>query len=127
MFTAYTIFTAFPNGQHLRPAIISNDPLSMLIKFIYNTDTPTDVCPSVHVINTIAVYAALQHSEAFAHEKVRKWVFYILALLICLSTVFIKQHSVIDVIFGICIGAVFYFLLYTLPNLKQNPHRWFSR
>lgn len=122
MLAAYTIFTFFPNAQSLRPTIIQNDPFSILVKFIYIADTPTNVCPSVHVINSIAVNAALQHSDAFSKDRLRKWISLILSLLICLSTVFIKQHSVLDVISGTCIGALFYFLLYILPDIKQSLH-----
>ena len=49
----------FPNGQRLRPAITENDIFSRMIKHIYATDTPTNVAPSIHVYNSIAVHVAL--------------------------------------------------------------------
>jgi hypothetical protein len=90
---------------------------------VYATDTPTNVCPSVHVINSIAVNAALQHSEDFAREKRNgRLASHILTILICLSTVFIKQHSVMDVGWGIVTGMVFYIPLYVLPAIRK--HSW---
>ncbi|WP_334137202.1 phosphatase PAP2 family protein [Muricomes intestini] len=116
MVIANIIFTVFPNAQDLRPDIGSSDPFSMLVKFIYTVDTPTDVCPSIHVINSIAVNAALQHSQSFSVKQLRKLTAHILTILICLSTMFIKQHAVIDVGIGIIISAVFYISLYILPT-----------
>lgn len=115
MAIANIMFTVFPNAQNLRPVIRSDDPFSMLVKKIYLVDTPTNVCPSIHVINSIAVNSALQHSDAFSAKKFRKVFSSVLTILICLSTVFIKQHSILDVVIGIVISALFYIPLYILP------------
>lgn len=115
-------FTVFPNAQNLRPAITCGDPFSSLVKMIYSVDTPTDVCPSMHVINSLAVNAALQHSQKFSANRFRKAATHILTVTICLSTVFIKQHSILDVICAMIVSALFYIPLYTLParRLKSN-------
>ena len=119
MSVAYTAYMIFPNAQALRPVITQNDPLSLLVKFIYFTDTPTNVCPSVHVINAIAVDAALRNSKEFGAKKYRKATSSILTVFICLSTVFIKQHSSADVLCGLAVSAVFYTCLYAVPKLKD--------
>lgn len=126
MVVANTIYTLFPNGQNLRPAVTGNDPFSAVIRIIYSTDTPTDVCPSLHVINAIAVDAALRHSEGFSKKKYRVVLSFLFAVLVCLSTVFIKQHSVVDVLGGLTVAAAFYFPLY-LPSTHRalaggGPH-----
>lgn len=118
MSTAYIIYMIFPNAQELRPVITQNDPFSMLVRLIYATDTPTNVCPSVHVINSISVDSALQHSDAFAYKKFGRTASRIFAIMVCLSTVFIKQHSVLDVVLGIIIAAPYYILLYVIPDKK---------
>lgn len=127
MTVANIIFAAFPNAQELRPAISSGDPFSTLVQFIYDTDTPTDVCPSIHVINAIAVDAALRHSEAFSEKRFGKSVSLVLTVLICFSTVFIKQHAVLDVACGVMISALFYIPIYLLPvrraGAKYGPGR----
>ena len=124
MTVANIVFTIFPNAQNLRPNIGSNDPFSIMVKFIYAMDTPTDVCPSIHVINSIAVNAALQHSQAFSAKRCRKAASHILTTLICLSTVFIKQHTILDVASGIIISTLFYIPLYILPihRIKSRRH-----
>ena len=120
MVTANLVFMAFPNAQNLRPAICSGDPFSRLVGFIYSVDTPTDVCPSVHVMGSLAVNAALQHSEAFSKKRYGKRISSVLTVLICLSTVFIKQHSVFDVICGIVVSAFFYVPLYAIPSRETQ-------
>lgn len=115
---AYTFYMFFPNAQNLRPEITQTDVFSRLVKYIYATDTPTNVFPSVHVINSIAVSAALHHSKAFAKIRFARPVTHILTIIIFMSTVFIKQHSILDVFAGIFVGALLYIPLYLLPNLK---------
>lgn len=119
MAVAYTAYMIFPNAQTLRPVITQSDPLSLLVKFIYATDTPTNVCPSVHVINAIAVDAALRNSADFGAKRYRKTVSSALTILICLSTMFIKQHSAADVFCGLAVSAVFYACLYSVPKINQ--------
>ena len=65
MSAAYLIYMIFPNAQALRPDITQRDFLSGLVKFVYLTDAPTNVCPSVHAINALATEAALLHSRNF--------------------------------------------------------------
>ncbi|HCW81020.1 MAG TPA: phosphatase [Ruminococcaceae bacterium] len=118
MATANAIFVLFPNAQGLRPSIHASDPLSSLIKFMYSVDPPINVCPSIHVINTFAINSALQHSKEFKKSRIRKVSSNILTVLICLSTVFIKQHSVFDVLCGIVVASCFYIPLYVQPVRK---------
>ena len=120
MAAAYTVYMIFPNAQDLRPVIPQDDLFSRLVKLVYATDTPTNVCPSVHVINSLAVNAALQHSDTFAAKKFGKAASFCLTILICLSTVMIKQHSVLDVFWGIVTAAFFYIPLYVLPDRKAR-------
>lgn len=117
---AYLAYMLFPNAQNLRPVITSNDPYSLLVQFLYVTDTPTNVCPSIHVINSIAINASLHHSEAFKTKRYGTLTSSVLTILICLSTLFIKQHSVIDMICGILVSVIFYIPLYKLPKLKAR-------
>lgn len=119
MVLSCTAFMLFPNAQSLRPGLPGSDPFSLLIKFIYATDTPTNVCPSMHVLFSIAVNAALWHMDTL--KKSSKLLSLLLTVLICLSTLFIKQHSILDVICGIDAALAFYIPLYLLPSRKRGP------
>jgi membrane-associated phospholipid phosphatase len=93
------IYTFFPNGERLRPYIFERQNIFVdLVKRIYTIDTPTNVCPSIHVLNSIGVCVGIFNSELLKGKNIVKSGALVLTILICLSTVFIKQHSVIDVI-----------------------------
>ncbi len=119
MTVANVAYMIFPNAQNLRPVLTGTDPLSSLVRLIYSKDTPTNVCPSMHVINTIAVDAALRHSEKFSEKKYRCAASFTFAVMVCLSTLFIKQHSILDVVCGTVVAACFYVPLYILQPRRE--------
>ena len=123
---AVGLFILFPNGQELRPDLdtLGRDNLfTRAIRVLYIADTNTNVCPSLHVVGSMAAVFGILH-----HPRLRKTVWMpiggiILAVLICLSTVFLKQHSVIDVFVGIPYGLLLYGVVYWLPALLSKPRR----
>ena len=91
---AVVIYRLFPNCQTLRPAVLPRDNFaSGIVSFLYRLDTNTNVCPSEHVIGSAGVVFAAFHSEGL--KRHRGWIL-LLGILICVSTVFIKQHSLLD-------------------------------
>ena len=74
MYLCYILYLMFPNGQQLRPVITENDIFSRMIKHIYATDTPTNVAPSIHVYNSIAVHVALIKSSRFKKNRLASLV-----------------------------------------------------
>lgn len=91
------ISLAYPNALELRAHIPDRENIFMdLIKYLHSIDTPTDVLPSLHVYDAIVVAAGLHLT--FKDNKVLLVLSDVLTVLIVLSTMFIKQHSIIDVI-----------------------------
>ena len=130
LFSGMTIFliisTLYPNGLKLRPDTFARDNIFVdMVKNLYATDTSTNVLPSIHVYNSIAAYLSIANCEKL--QKV-KWVqisSLILTILIVLSTMFLKQHSVVDVIAGCALVSVLYILIYKTErthgkNLSNN-------
>ncbi|MDR0840530.1 MAG: phosphatase PAP2 family protein [Christensenellaceae bacterium] len=112
-FTAsLAIFLLFPNGQDLRPAVFADAGFfTRVVQAIYAIDTNTNVLPSVHVVGALAVvFAAYDCRPAFPQWLCRAYVF--LAVLISISTVFIKQHSILDIFGGVLLCIPVYFLIY---------------
>ena len=111
---ALVTYILFPNCQHLRPLLLETDPLTRFIAGLYAADTSTNVCPSIHVIGSFAVYFAARDVRRF---RARGWRlgFLSMAVLISLSTVFLKQHSVLDVLAGLAVCAAAYPLIYRSP------------
>jgi len=116
MSLSLTICMIYPNGLTLRPDNIPDNIFGKLVAVLYATDTTTNVFPSIHVYNSIAVHTALSKCKALKEHKYIVNASLILCILICLSTIFLKQHSVYDVIGGIVLMAFMYFMLYILPE-----------
>lgn len=97
----FLIFSTFyPTVINLRPAIVPDDNIfCYLVSFLYTTDTPTNVLPSIHVYNTLAVMSALNSCKKGVLKNRRVLLgFNITAVLIVIATMLLKQHSIIDVI-----------------------------
>lgn len=123
LFTGMTIFlivsTIYPNGHYLRPtAFERNNPFVQIVKWLYSTDTATNLFPSIHVYNSIAVNMAVWHSGNFKNRKVVRYGSAFLMVSIILSTMFLKQHSVFDVVTGIIMAVTMYLLVYSGSPLR---------
>ncbi len=104
---AILIYLLWPTAQELRPVAFERDNLfTRFIRSFYDFDTNTNVCPSIHVIGAVAVSAAAWNSKLFSKTGWRI-AFSVATLLISASTVFLKQHSILDLppAFAICAVA----------------------
>lgn len=117
LFVGMTVFlvvsTVYPNGHYLRPRVFERDNIFIsLVKGLYMVDTPTNLFPSIHVYNSIGVQLAVMNSEKLKEKKWVQWISFILMSSIIASTMFLKQHSVFDVITGCVMGLIMYTLVY---------------
>lgn len=124
-FAGMTIFlivcTLYPNGLHLRPYFFTRDNWCIdLVRFVYKVDTPTNVLPSLHVYNTLAACVAISRSKALKKHPVVCALSYVMAALIIMATVFLKQHSVIDVMAAVVMVYALYSLVY-VPEKGKVP------
>ncbi len=115
------IYTLFPNYQNLRvdyTTLGRDNILIDAIAWLQEGDTPHDVFPSIHCFNSIGMNIALWKNEWC---KKHPWVIVLVTLLtisICLSTVFVKQHSILDM-FGSIVLAIPMYLLAYKPSWKK--------
>ena len=111
----------YPNGLTLRPESTSDTILGKMVASLYKTDTPTNVFPSIHVFNSIGCAIALIKSKKFKDNKPMHIFAIISAVLITLSTMFIKQHSCMDAVAAAVIAYILYQLIYKRehPRLRQ--------
>ena len=114
------ICMVYPNGLTLRPDTLPDNAFGRLVAGLYATDTPTNVFPSIHVYNSIAVHTALSKCKALKNHKGLLTGSLILCILICMSTVFLKQHSLYDVGGAFVLMGVIYYVLYILPERRAQ-------
>ena len=115
-FMGMTVFLivsyVYPNAQHIRPTEFPRDNIfTDIVKWLYSTDTPTNILPSIHVFNSLAIHMSLTNCETLRNKKFIKAASFTLTALIIMSTMFLKQHSVIDVCMGATL-ALFGFLVF---------------
>lgn len=117
LFSGMTVFIIvsfiFPNMQTLRPTHLGNDIFSKMIAAIYASDTPTNIMPSIHVYNSLVLNTGIWRSpEAGKHHALRGLSLFC-CIMIILSTVFIKQHTIADIIGAFVMYLVFYRFFFT--------------
>ena len=117
MTIALACYAVLPTALDLRPYWVpGSDIFAQTVRFLYRTDTATNVCPSIHCQSSACMALAFSSStltEKRPGLKVLAWVW---AALICASTVFTKQHSIVDVVCGLAVAFVWVPVLY-------RPHR----
>jgi membrane-associated phospholipid phosphatase len=92
------IFLLWPSCQELRPEVLPRDNLlTRCVALLYAADTNTNVFPSEHAIGAAALWLAARRLRGPGAARLRLPL-EILAALTCLSTVFLKQHSVLDLL-----------------------------
>lgn len=134
LFTGMTISllicTIFPNGTDFRPVINPNKNLcSAIVAFLYSTDTPTNVFPSIHVYNSLCIHIAVCHSVRLKKYRPVKIFSSLLMISICLATVFLKQHSAFDGLGAALMAYVMYHFVYAdsfVPDRKEVSEKAIS-
>ena len=118
---AMLIYILWPSRQDLRPETFARDNfLTALMAFIYDFDTSTGVCPSLHVAYSLGIL-----SVGLKDPTLNKWwkaALTVLVILICISVCFVKQHSALDILAALPLSlfaeACVYGKDYWLPKLR---------
>ncbi|BBF44354.1 PAP2 family protein [Lachnospiraceae bacterium KM106-2] len=117
------IFIIFPTMiiRPDAPAVTSLGTLGM--NFVFNSDTPVNLFPSMHCLISWFCYLGVRNKK-----QIPKWYQYvslIIAVLVCISTVTIKQHFIADIFGGIIIAEVMYYICMH-SNLYKPVYRVFE-
>ena len=107
MCIAYATFILYPVKVVLRPESIAGF-FAPLFQLYYPIDPPYNAFPSLHVAQPL--FAAL----LVYHYDKKYWWMIPWAALIALSTLFVKQHYLLDVASGLVLTAVAYFIFIKL-------------
>ena len=115
---AMAVYIIYPNCQMLRPEVLPRDNfLTDCISFLYAFDTNTGVCPSLHCAYSFGI-ASVWLKEKSA-SRLWKVLVVIFVILICLSTMFIKQHSVLDFFAALPVGLLAEILVFHVIYKKH--------
>lgn len=107
---AITIYFVYPTIQTGRPEVLGDNVFCDLMRFMYSVDTPTGVCPSLHVaysLGIVSVWFKRKNTSLF----VKLFVIFF-SIMVCASVVLVKQHSIIDVFAGVGISIIAEYVVY---------------
>ena len=116
------VFIFFPSAIDFRPTAEGDGLWLWICRIVFANDLPRNVCPSLHCFEAVIV-----HLTAFHHPSLHKrygWraLSVITAALICASTVFVKQHSIVDVVCGVLLAFAVYALNYGVLWREKRAH-----
>lgn len=122
---AYTVSVLICYGIYLtyqttvpRSVILDNDLLSQMVMFVYRNDAPYNCFPSIHCLSSYLLFIAANKSPVIRSRVVV--VIGLLAGTIIVSTVFVKQHVVMDVFAGVILGHIVFSLVSALLGLNRR-------
>jgi membrane-associated phospholipid phosphatase len=125
LFTGMTLFIfvslIYPNYIDLRVEFDKGKNLfTKLCALLQNVDTPTNVFPSIHVFNSMVAHIGIRRSELGKNIFIRIGSFVIMSL-ICIATLFMKQHSFVDFLGGAGLTLILYIPIYIIyPYIKKK-------
>ena len=123
---AMACYILYPSRQDLRPEVFPRENFfTWVMGLIYSFDTNTGVCPSLHVAYSLAIVSVMAKDEHLS------WGFKVFVTLfcvmVCLSTAFVKQHSVLDILAAIPVVLLGEILIYGksywLPKLHVPANK----
>ena len=116
------IWLLIPNGQDLRPLFLPRDnPAIRIVELLYSLDTNTNVFPSVHVVGSLCAATAVWRTSALPRRSPAHFAVAVLAVFICLSTLFIKQHALADALGALVLWLVTLPLVYGRRSTSPSP------
>lgn len=101
-YTAYFGFQTYVP----RPKVNGSGTLNFIINIVYSSDKPYNCFPSIHVLSCFIMIIAIFNIKNASNKS--KIIITLFSILIILSTQFIKQHVLLDVISAIILGVIVY-------------------
>jgi membrane-associated phospholipid phosphatase len=103
---SFIIFILVP-VRMVQAEILSTTLSARALKGLYDFDPGFNVFPSLHVANLVMiVFIFYEYSKFWAR------VLLFLTILISMSTMFVKQHYFVDVLFGTFLGWFVYYIVF---------------
>ncbi len=101
-----------------RPAVEGDGILVNLVRMIYSHDQPYNAFPSIHVLTTFAVMLGninIKNKHLFHSAFVP-----IMGSLIIISTLFVKQHFILDMVSSIFLTVFIYGITFELVGVSTK-------
>lgn len=113
------VFIVYPVAM-IRPveSLEVDGVLDKIVWLLWKFDTPANAFPSQHVA---LIFICVFILAAGVKERSRRWVwmYAMISVLISVSTMVVKQHYVWDVLSGVVVAGIAYYLAFVRPGTKS--------
>ena len=93
---------------NVRPEITGDGLWDMGMKLLYSIDAADNLFPSIHCLNSWLCWVGVRKDKTV--PLVYRWISFILAVTICITTLTTRQHVIVDVISGVLLAEVSYWI-----------------
>ena len=100
-------FVFFPT-TNTRPELVGDGIFIQGMRFLYQVDAPVNLFPSIHCMASWFCCIGLRGDERI--PKWYKWMSKIIAVLVFVSTLTTKQHVFVDIIGGVAVAEITWFV-----------------
>ena len=114
------LFVIYPTTVDFRPSAEGSGFFLWVCRIVFACDHPVNVLPSLHCFEAVAIHLTVFVSGPWRHCRVCRAASAVLVTLICLSTVFVKQHSVVDLISGSLLAFLCFAIAGYLLSARSN-------
>ncbi len=123
MLITFIFFIIYPTQITFRPTAEGKGVLLWLCRFIYSNDTPpANAFPSLHCYEALMAHLTTFLWSPLKNNKPLHIASFILMVLICASTVFVKQHSVLDIAGGCGLAVAVFLSAELLSKIRGNKY-----
>lgn len=91
---------------NVRPEITGNELWDMGMKLLYSIDAADNLFPSIHCLNSWLCWVGVRKNKAVPF--IYRWISFVLAVAVCITTLTTRQHVIADVISGVFLAEVCY-------------------
>jgi len=114
-------YTIYPTGLNIRQSFDTGKNIcTWIVALLYSIDPSANVFPSLHVFTCAGIALAYRHTNLKKEHKRIYAAIVTAAIVIIISTMPIKQHSVLDVISGIVLAFIIYIIVRKTYNKGDN-------
>lgn len=100
-------FTIIPT-EMVRASNTGDGVFNLITNMVYSFDEPNNLFPSIHCMESWICFRGAMKCKKIHSAYISVW--FVLALLICASTVLVKQHLFVDIFAGILVAEIGMFL-----------------
>lgn len=124
----FFFFVLYPT-TNVRPEVTGTGFAAWLMRLIYWIDTPTNLFPSIHCFVAWLGTRYIYECKSLRHRALSNILCTIGSLLVFASTLFTRQHVLLDVVSGVAVAEIGWLVarFTKLPNVLERLNEKFMK